>query len=76
MTVNDPILARAVLVQVMTDGSISRRRMPAFEAVYIALFGPANGVTVRRAHVEFGPTLDRWGMSGAGARPSLQADTH
>jgi len=27
MIVNDSMLARAVLVQVMTDGSISRRRM-------------------------------------------------
>jgi len=73
---DDPALARVVLVQVMTDGSIVRHYMPVREAVYIAMFGLANGVTVRPAHVEFKDVLDRWGMSGAGARPGLPADTH
>lgn len=70
------MFGRVVLVQTLMDGTIMRRRLPVWFAVHLALWGPANGVTVRSARVEFGRVPDRWGTSGAGARPEPDPDLH
>lgn len=51
------------LVRTLTDGTVTREPMPAALAVWEAMHGAQNGLTVARARVEFGPHLDTWGGS-------------
>ena len=51
------------LVRRLSDGRTTREPMPAAIAVWEALNGAQNGITVLGARVEFGPHLDRWGGS-------------
>ena len=57
-------IERVVLVRTLTSGKVTREVLPADVAVYEALHGAQNGVTVRSVRVEFGKVLDRWGGSG------------
>jgi len=52
-----------VLVRTLMDGRVTREWMPAAQAVYEALHGAQNGLTVQSAHIEFGRVVDRWGQS-------------
>lgn len=51
------------LVRTLTDGTETREAMPAALAVYEALYGAQNGLTVVRARVEFGSVKDAYGYS-------------
>jgi hypothetical protein len=51
------------LIRTLTDGTETREALPAALAVYEALYGAQNGLTVARARVEFGPVKDAYGHS-------------
>lgn len=51
------------LVRTLMNGEVTRQWLPAAEAVYEALHGKQNGLTVKSARVEFGRVLDQWGQS-------------
>lgn len=52
-----------VLVRTLTDGTETREALPAALAVYEALQGAQNGLTVARARIEFGSVGDAYGYS-------------
>lgn len=59
-----PVLGEyVVLVRTLMDGRVTREYLPAAVAVYEALHGKQNGLTVKSARVEFGRVIDRWGQS-------------
>ncbi|MCS6908964.1 MAG: hypothetical protein NZM11_00100 [Anaerolineales bacterium] len=51
------------LIRMLTNGTETREALPAALAVYEALYGAQNGLTVVRAHVEFGRVRDTYGYS-------------
>lgn len=60
-----PVLGEnVVIVRTLMDGRVTREVLPAALAVYEALYGKQNGLTVKSARVEFGRVVDRWGQSG------------
>jgi len=52
-----------VVVRTLMDGTVTREAMPAALAVLELEQGAQNGVTVSKAHIEWGAVLDRWSFS-------------
>jgi hypothetical protein len=51
------------LIRTLTDGTETREALPVTLAVYEALHGAQNGLTVARARIEFGSVGDAYGHS-------------
>jgi len=72
----DPMQDEAWLIETLFNDRVRWTKMPAWQAVHFALFGPENGATVRSARVKFPEgVLDRWGTSGT-IRNTIGSDIH